>query len=650
MSTMDFFEHQDAARRRTAWLVVFFGLAVAAIVLAVYAVVAALVSRPWDPLLFAAVSAATVTVIAAGSLYRLAQLRAGGETVALELGGRRVDPRTADLAERRLLNVVEEMALASGTPVPPVYVLDHEAGINAFAAGHEPASAVIGVSRGSLVYLTRDELQGVVAHEFSHILNGDMRLNLRLVGVLHGILLLAVIGYYLLRVGGAPRRSSKKGGEAATIALLGLALLIIGYVGVFFAKLIRCAVSRQREYLADAAAVQFTRYPAGIAGALKKIGGLEEQSRIRDPHAEEMSHLFFADAFAGAWLNWLATHPPLAERIQRLDPTFDGRFPRTTPLVEEVATVPQAAVPQPPPAPPVHPRRRALVPAALAAQSGTVTPEHLAHAAAVMQQMPPALLEAMAEPHGARAVIYALLLDAQPAIRQRQLQSLQAAGDEFAYRQTCQVLSTVDALSEEARLPLADRTIPALKQLSPSQYAEFRRCFRALAQADGRLNLFEYTLQAMALRVLDIHFGLAKPGRPQYYGLRGLREPLATVLSTLARAGHQTADQAQQAFEVGAAQTGQKMALRPEEQCTLREFDTALAELRLAAPKVKRQILAACAACVAADGTVAPREGELLRAIAATLDCPVPPLVCGDAAGHLTQTLPSITRKPRSAS
>lgn len=622
MTTMDFFQHQDVARRRTAGLVFLFVLAVVAIVLAVYAVVAASMDRLGDLRVLAAVGGATVTVIAVGSLYRIAQLRAGGETIALELGGRRLDPRTTDLAERRLLNVVEEMALASGTPVPPVYVLDNEPGINAFAAGHDPASAVIGVSRGALVYLTRDELQGVVAHEFSHILNGDMRLNLRLVGVLHGILLLAVIGYYLLRAAGrSAARSTKKGGGAATLALLGLALLVIGYVGVFLAKLIRCAVSRQREYLADASAVQFTRYPAGIAGALKKIGGLQQQSRIRDAHAEELSHMFFADAFAGSLMNWLATHPPLAERIRRIDPSFDGTFPRPVPLVEEgAAAVAPAALP-------ARPLRVAAVPETLASRIGTLAPEHVAYAAALRDQIPQPLLAATAEPHGARAVIYAVLLDGQPAVRRRQLEALRSAGDESSYRHTCQWLSLVDALPEDARLLLAERATPALKQLSASQYAEFRKAVQTLVQADGRLDLFEYTLQAMVQRALDVHFGVAKPRRAQYYGWGGLLEPLTTVLSTLAYVGQRTAEQAQQAFELAAAQIGRKLTLRPKEQCTLRDLDSALAELRLAAPKLKRQIVAACVACVAADGTVTRREGELLRAITATLDCPMPPLV-----------------------
>ncbi len=343
MST-GFFEHQDIARRRTGLLIFLFCAAVVAIVLAVYTVVALVnvnfglmqpdvphgQTRPepfWNPQLFSVVTLATMAIIALGSLYKISELSAGGEAVALMLGGRRIHPLTKDFAERQLLNVVEEMALASGVPVPPVYVLDQEDGINAFAAGHRPGDAVIGVSRGSLDYLDRDELQGVMAHEFSHILNGDMRLNLRLVGVLHGILILAVIGYYILRGGVHSGGSGKKGGAGA-IFLVAIGLIVIGGVGLLFGRLIKAAVSRQREFLADASAVQFTRYPAGIAGALKKIGGLSRGSRINDAHAGEVSHMFFGEAVSALGLDWLGTHPPLADRIRRIDPSFDGQIGR----------------------------------------------------------------------------------------------------------------------------------------------------------------------------------------------------------------------------------------------------------------------------------------------------------------------------------
>ena len=353
----DFFDRQDHARRQTRRLVVMFALAVVVIVMAVYFVAVAVtgvvgeepflrLDTPypdalwWHPLLFLWVALGTLLVIAVGSLYKISELAAGGEVVALMLGGRAVNPQTTDLAERRLLNVVEEMALASGVPVPPVYVLDREPGINAFAAGHQPGNAVVAVSAGCLRCLTREELQGVMGHEFSHILNGDMRLNLRLIGAVNGILVLAIVGYYILRSAGEVRSSdSKSAGGAAGIALLGVVLLILGYIGVFFGNLIKSAISRQREFLADFSSVQFTRNPAGISGALKKIGGLGAGSRIRDSHAHEISHMFFGDAFAGSFFNLFATHPPLVTRIKAIEPDFDGRFPEVAPLAVMAAAV-----------------------------------------------------------------------------------------------------------------------------------------------------------------------------------------------------------------------------------------------------------------------------------------------------------------------
>ncbi len=353
----DFFARQDHARRQTVRLIVLFALSVAAIIIAIYLVVAvglsgaesthahhAVYGQPehyaaaphrglWRPELFLGIAAGTLLVVALGSLYKIAELSAGGETVALMMGGRAVDPQSTDLAERRLLNIVEEMALASGVPVPPVFVMDNEPSINAFAAGHQPGDAVVTVSAGALRYLSREELQGVMGHEFSHILNGDMRLNLRLIGVVNGILVLAILGYYILRFGGlSSRRSDREDNSGAAIFFLGLALVILGYLGVFFGNLIKAAISRQREFLADASAVQFTRYPGGIAGALKKIGGLEEGSHIRDAHAAEISHMFFGDAFAGSFFRLFATHPPLDERIRALEPDFDGNFPEVKPV------------------------------------------------------------------------------------------------------------------------------------------------------------------------------------------------------------------------------------------------------------------------------------------------------------------------------
>ena len=361
----DFFEHQDHARRRTGLLVALLVLAVAVIIALVFGVVvlvagyvsgrgggsagaygAAAAGLPYWTLL-GGTSVGVITVVLGGSLYKTAELSgsSGGSRVARSLGGRRLDGDGGDPDERKLMNVVEEMAIASGTPVPEVYLLDGERGINAFAAGWSPDTAVIGVTRGSVQRLTRDELQGVIAHEFSHILNGDMRINLRLIGVLFGILVISLIGSVMMRVlyySGGSRRRSKDNSAQIAIALFvgGLALYIIGYAGVFFGRLIQAAISRQREYLADASAVQFTRNPDGIAGALKQIGAVPRGAELGTAHASEHSHMFFGEAVSSFLGQALATHPPLDRRIKKVQPSWDGTYPEPRPVARETEEEP----------------------------------------------------------------------------------------------------------------------------------------------------------------------------------------------------------------------------------------------------------------------------------------------------------------------
>ncbi|MDO8906767.1 M48 family metallopeptidase [Hydrogenophaga sp.] len=335
---MDFFGQQDRARTKTTALVLYFVLAIVFIIGSVYAASllilhftqvqtdpgtpVALASwgsiAPWDLQLFGWVVAGTLGVVTVGAAYKFLRLSRGGSEVAEELGGRLLAAEPTDADERRLRNVVEEMALAANVPVPKVYVLDNDAGINAFAAGHSAKDAAIGITRGGMTLLTRDELQGVIGHEFSHLLNGDMRLNIRIMGVLFGIVCLTVIGRVLLYSRGGGNRGR------APMMLLGVALLAIGALGVLFGRLIQAALSRQREMLADASAVQFTRNPAGLAGALRKIGSVG--ARIDSPHAGEASHMFFENGLGKPVFGWLATHPPLAERIRAIDPSWDGRF------------------------------------------------------------------------------------------------------------------------------------------------------------------------------------------------------------------------------------------------------------------------------------------------------------------------------------
>ncbi len=659
---MDFFEHQDRARRKTSLLIGYFFIAVLLIIGAVYGLVALVFSwqanyphpRPgaafawWDPQLCLWVIAGTVLVVVAGSLYKIIALSAGGEAVARLLGARPVPPNAADAAERRLLNVVEEMAIASGIPVPRVFLLEEEDGINAFAAGFTPADAVIGVTRGAMTLLTRDELQGVIAHEFSHILNGDMRLNLRLMGVLHGILVIALIGYMIFRlVISSPRSSGagrkKGGGGVFLIIILGLGLMAVGYVGVFFAKLIKSAVSRQREFLADAAAVQFTRNPAGLGGALKKIGGFLGGSRLDSPKAEEASHLFFADGLRAPFFDLMATHPPLAERIRRIDASFDGTFPPLLPAAMRDAlwNTPRSAGASPPPAPGLinrltdqaaaaaPPGRLAFSPASWTQSIGQPQAEHLAYATAMMAAIPPAAQFIARDPVGARALIYGLLLSRDPGLRDRQSARLREHSAPDVYAAAADSHIVLDPLPAELRLPLVDLALATLRSLSQPQFAEFKDNLDYLVASDNSISLFEYALQRSVVRHLESVFNPPRAPVVQYYSVKPLLPAIRGLLSTLAYYGQTSAGNAAAAFQLGAARLPNALAILPPEQCGLATADQALTTLTAASPQIKKMVLDACAACIGADRRITVPEAELLRAVADSLGCPVPPVMAG---------------------
>jgi Zn-dependent protease with chaperone function len=640
----DFFDRQDAARRSTARLVVLFILAVLAIVVSIHLILAAVFgyldadprtggldwSLLFDPGLFLLAVTGTGVVVGGGSLFKIAQLRGGGRVVAEQLGGRLVSPDTTDLSERKLMNVVEEMAIASGTSVPPVYLLEHEDGINAFAAGFTPSEAVIGMTRGAAERLTRDELQGVVAHEFSHILNGDMRLNIRLIGLLHGILIIGMLGYFILRMtafsGGRGRRSRDSGNPLPLLAL-GAGLAIVGFFGTFFGNLIKAAVSRQREFLADAAAVQFTRHPAGIAGALKKIGGASAGSAIRSPNAPEASHMFFGRATSG--LNALfSTHPPLATRIRRIEPGWDGTY-------VESAPAPAATAPTAPPRPqgargfpfPGGATATAGLAGAMA-HIGEPSTDHIDYAARLLRNLPAAITMAAHEPYGARALVYGLLLDRDAEQRRAQLRQLQAAADPGVFEETLRLVPTLAGLDRTVRLPLVEIAIPALRTLGADEYRRFRKNVSMLIEADERLDLFEWALQRVLLHGLDEHHGDAPRPGPGHRALSTLQAPCEVLLSSLARAGDADERGAEAAFHhAWRVLDLPGTRLLDEAEAGFDALDTALDELAEAAPKAKRRILEAAAACIAADRQVTVAEGELLRAIAASLGVPVPPLL-----------------------
>lgn len=664
MST-NFFEQQDQARRKTGLLVFYFVLAVLAIIASVYLVVSfALVAASgehgfafFDPARLGVTGTATIMVILMGSLYKIAQLAAGGQTVALALGGELIDPAATGPAERRLLNVVEEMAIASGTPVPPVYILEREDGINAFAAGRAPGDAVIGITRGAVQTLTRDELQGVIGHEFSHILNGDMRLNLRLIGLLHGILLLALIGYSILRYGGRGSYSSrsssdgeKKDGGAIIVFLIALGLLIVGWVGVFFGRLIKAAVSRQREFLADASSVQFTRNPDGLAGALKKIGGLAQGSKMVSPNAEDASHLFFG-AGVPFLLSAFSTHPPIEERIRRIDPGWDGVFPEVHELERGLVPDDDDKRKKKQPRDPLGPLRQVLpglpgvVPAIVVSGDaarvhsgqavetiGAPQEEHVEYASAFLESLPEAVARAVREPFGARCVVYALLLDSRPEIQRLQLQILAGQAEPGTLEEVVRLAPEVNALGEAARLPLVDLALPALRNLTRDQYRTFRTILDPLFAADQRISLFEYALQRALLRHLDLHFRIRKQPTARYNAVEQLVPDVGLLISSLAYVGQDNVSDAERAFAAGAGRLGSAagaVRLLAADQCNMESINTALDRLASATGSVKRPVIDACAATIAADGTVTVAEFELLRAISDSLDCPMPPLVVG---------------------
>jgi Zn-dependent protease with chaperone function len=655
---MDFFEAQERARQRTHRLVVLFVFAVAGTILAGYVATVVLVrawpdrsSRRdryssyngaedaprvgyWDPRLFAGVVCGTLAIVGLASLFKWSQMRQGGSAVAEMVGGRPVDLKTTDLKERRLLNVVEEMSIAAGIPMPAVYILEQEPGLNAFAAGLTTSDAAVTVTRGTLDKLSRDELQGVIGHEFSHILNGDMRLNVRITAIVFGILVIGLLGRGILQSMGQGRvrlgGDGKKGGGLVLILAIGAALTVIGYIGYFFGRLIQAAVSRQREFLADASAVQFTRNPGGVTGALKKIGGYALGGNILDRHGAEIGHFFFAQAFESNFGGLWATHPPLGERIRAIDPQWDGKVfdpPEVVDVAHESSAI--AGFGGDLPAAAAAPRPRSFVsvpfkPVAVVADVGALTEAHFRHAQELAGTIPARLREATRDTAAAQVLVYGLLLGGTPAERDRQ-QALvaQHAGADAAAALAGQ-RAALSLLDPAARLPLLQLALPALRPLRGPALERFFTTLDELVHADGRVTPFEFAVQKMLLRQL----GLAQQPVQgvQFDSFDGVRAEIAVVLSALATLSPKDSAGA---FAEGAGQIPvirDQLALCAPAACGLEQLDAALDKLAASSLPIKQRVLVAAGHVIAADGTVTAEEGELFRALAATLDCPMPTL------------------------
>jgi Zn-dependent protease with chaperone function len=610
--TMNFFRAQDEARGRTTKLVVLLVLAIIILTGSLYAVAVMghgklflRGSYNWlQPKLFFATTGTALLVIIGGSLLRIAELSKGGGAIAERLGGRLVGASTKDLAERRYLNVVQEMALAAGLPVPLCYVIDGDATINAFAAGNDPQDAAIGVTRGALVHLTRDELQGVIAHEFSHIGNGDVKLSLRIIGAVAGLTALAQLGYIFMRLG-AETTDGDKDSLPLTLAMVvtGLVVLIIGSGGIFFAKVIQASVSRQREYLADASAVQFTRNPLGLASALKKVAGMSGAKRAGSNADLESQHLFFASS--GGFMEFLfSTHPPINERIRLIDPAFDGIIPDVVP-VPVVADEPAAGfAPTSRVAPPPLPTETRAVPSDLQIQDSL----------GFRGQISAELRTASQDPVSAMGLVLGLILRRDTALRAAQLEKARGlAGGEVA-REAERFEPLLRTLPAGSRVPLLDLSMPALRQLSSEQEGLFRLAIEKVGY-DAEDGLIVLLIQASMRRYLS------KEKNP---ASRAGNLPLACglVLSAVVRTSSESPEAQARAYGLGVGVLGLhglSASLLDSEQIDLQKVDEALAVIAGQSVYDRRKFVRACGVAMLNDRKAEEAEIEIVRAVGDSL-------------------------------
>jgi len=656
---MNFFETQERSHRNTRRLMVVMSLAVIAVVASVTAVITAsfwLAASPMGASTFSnwafinqqlilLIALGTTAFIGIASLYRVASLRQGGGKVARDLGGTLVNPGDNDPLRRRLRNVVEEMALASGVPTPEVYVLDHEPGINAFAAGFSTEDAAIAVTRGTLETLDRDELQGVIAHEFSHVFNGDMRLNIQLMGPMFGILAIGLLGRILLRGGRFSGRSRGKGNGAGAILALGVGLAVTGYVGLLLARLIKASVSRQREYLADASAVQFTRQTAGIAGALKKIGGYQEQSVIHDNDAEEVSHMLFACGFS-AMSNLLATHPPLLKRIQAIEPSFSETLfgqlqTKTTQLNPDTASEkPLAGFVTGADSPDrtydhdtaIGAGKSTTDTATLSSSIGNPDEQHYQAAQIFVANMPDDIHAALESTYQVMLLLPALMLHADASARTRQLSLLEQQLGTERCEHVKRLYTALQSMHTEARLPILNLALPLVKEQPAGRLEYLSTLLEQMAMQDNKLDLFEYAL----LRIFQNYIQRAAQPvvRRKWKTLNNARmqSAAAELLLIFAQQTGNSADTVANIVQrelaaFGRQATSSKNAIRNDSSNWVETTDAALLQLQNCTPRGRQIVIQALMGIALHDGRISQAESELLRAFCSILGCPLPPIL-----------------------
>ena len=652
---MDFFDRQELARKNSKHLIFYYIVAVIGIVCSFgFAVLGArylfLVQQSaqtnslvrqsfFDPEFFLYSALGVLVLIILSTLFKISTLSEGGAAVAKSLGGKEVDPTTKDPRYRRLINVVEEMSIASGVSVPSIYVMDQEDGINAFAAGHSSSNATIGVTAGCLNKLNRSELQGVIAHEFSHILNGDMRLNIRMMSVLYGILMMFIVGKFMLRSFGRSssrsRSNSKEGGGAAFIIVVSLALLLIGLMGSIMAKLIKAAVSRQREFLADASAVQFTRDPSGISGALKKIGGFAG-AKIEHPRGEEVSHMFFGSCYKKKLSNLLATHPPIDDRIRAIGGASDGfqTLPEESELNSDQISMDEtqslASSFSDSSTQRSDPEKGFFQEKDLN-QIGQIMADQVVVAQRIVSEIDESLISLVHQKSGALAVVYSLLLSEEDLVRGNQLKVIKGTCESEVSKTFKTVSDQVIDMHSTKKIALLDLAVPALRRLSPEEYGQFCEIINELINIDEQVNLFEFMIQKNIRLHLDTFFGRIQPPNETIKTLSKLNHESSVLLSAIAGFGNEDELNRLQAFKKGAAVlelygTG-KLKFLPPENCGIGQMDEALKAFEKCVPTLKKTLLIACGKAAISDGKITSNEAEILRAIGDSMGTPIPPFV-----------------------
>jgi Zn-dependent protease with chaperone function len=644
---MNFFQQQEQARNKTRWLVLVYIIAVIAIVIALDAVflvvkgfgvseyplsgnVSEIVASNQNTLLM--FSLGIILFIGLASLYRMLTLRGGGGKVASALGGTRVDSRHPDRRVKQLVNIVEEMAVASGLPVPQVYVLEQESGINAFAAGNQPEDAAVAVTRGALEIFSRDEMQGVIGHEFSHILNGDMRLNMRLLGPLFGITLIGMMGNMLLRSSRRVRvRSSRESsGGVLAVLLLGAGLAVIGYIGQLAGRLIKAAISRQREYLADASAVQFTRQRDGIGGALKKIAAWQHGSVLTEPGAEEVSHMLFANGLKNPLSSLLATHPPIPDRLQRMGMKLKqdelARLAKQITHDIEITAAGSADI-----------NVESVAGFTEPLMAGEIaTDQALKSARAVITHVPAKLYTDVESGHTVREVVIALLLSADVEHKRRQIQIVRDSGVILDEARILINREMLDSVSDGLRLPVLDLAFPALRQLTFQQQLELYELIERIIPTDGEISSFEYMLSRLLLQMLLENRRPNRTTGERRLKLSRLHNQLRALFSIVAVFGHDSEEAYVRAYNAGmqnlfGSQDWPRFYL-PADWTPL--IDSALVDLDRARPLIKEEIINSLMVTIAHDRDYRIEEYEMLRVISALLHCPMP-LLDGDRHWHL---------------